>query len=443
MRNRVDEFIADPKKALYKLAWPMLIAMLVQTLYNVVDTAFVGRLGADSIAALTFSFPLFFILIGLNSGIAVGMSSRISRFMGEKNKKGAENTAMHGILLGIFFFTISVVLGLIFIRPMFNLFGATPAVIELAVSYFSIVLMGSVFMFTAYIMNNIFVSQGDTKTPMKVQVFTLLLNIILDPIFIYVLGYGVKGAAIATVISFSVGFILYSYFLHKKSYLHIHPQNFTFSTKLIKEILMVGFPASLMMIVMSIFLMIFNWFMANFGTEYVAAFGIGFRAESVVIMPVMAGSFAVMTLVGMFFGAKRVDLIKGVVWYGIKAGLLYTLIVGGIFFAFPSLIYKIFTSDPTLLKIGVPYLRVIVFAYPFMGITMIIGRTLQGMGYGVPGLVINLLRTILISTPLSYLFVFVFGFGYLSVVVSIVIAAVIASVVAVVWFEWEIKKAIV
>ena len=200
MRNRVDEFIADPKKALYKLAWPMLIAMLVQTLYNVVDTAFVGRLGADSIAALTFSFPLFFILIGLNSGIAVGMSSRISRFMGEKNKKGAENTAMHGILLGIFFFTISVVLGLIFIRPMFNLFGATPAVIELAVSYFSIVLMGSVFMFTAYIMNNIFVSQGDTKTPMKVQVFTLLLNIILDPIFIYVLGYGVKGAAIATVI---------------------------------------------------------------------------------------------------------------------------------------------------------------------------------------------------------------------------------------------------
>ena len=206
---------------------------------------------------------------------------------------------------------------------------------------------------------------------------------------------------------------------------------------------MVGFPASLMMIVMSIFLMIFNWFMANFGTEYVAAFGIGFRAESVVIMPVMAGSFAVMTLVGMFFGAKRVDLIKGVVWYGIKAGLLYTLIVGGIFFAFPSLIYKIFTSDPTLLKIGVPYLRVIVFAYPFMGITMIIGRTLQGMGYGVPGLVINLLRTILISTPLSYLFVFVFGFGYLSVVVSIVIAAVIASVVAVVWFEWEIKKAIV
>ena len=443
MRNRVDEFIADPKKALYKLAWPMLIAMLVQTLYNVVDTAFVGRLGADSIAALTFSFPLFFILIGLNSGIAVGMSSRISRFMGEKNKKGAENTAMHGILLGIFFFTISVVLGLIFIRPMFNLFGATPAVIELAVSYFSIVLMGSVFMFTAYIMNNIFVSQGDTKTPMKVQVFTLLLNIILDPIFIYVLGYGVKGAAIATVISFSVGFILYSYFLHKKSYLHIHPQNFTFSTKLIKEILMVGFPASLMMIVMSIFLMIFNWFMANFGTEYVAAFGIGFRMESVAVMPVLAGSFAVMTLVGMFFGAKRVDLIKGVVWYGIKAGLLYTLIVGGIFFAFPSLIYKIFTSDPTLLKIGVPYLRVIVFAYPFMGITMIIGRTLQGMGYGVPGLVINLLRTILISTPLSYLFVFVFGFGYLSVVVSIVIAAVIASVVAVVWFEWEIKKAIV
>ena len=210
MKNKVDEFISNPRKALYKLAWPMLIAMLVQTLYNVVDTAFVGRLGADSIAALTFSFPLFFILIGINSGIAVGMSSRISRFMGEKNKEGAKNTAMHGILLGIFFFIISVVLGLIFIRPMFNLFGATPAVIELAVDYFSIVLMGSIFMFSAYIINNIFVSQGDTKTPMKIQIFTLLLNIVLDPIFIYVLGLGVKGAAIATVISFTIGLILYS-----------------------------------------------------------------------------------------------------------------------------------------------------------------------------------------------------------------------------------------
>jgi putative MATE family efflux protein len=325
---------------------------------------------------------------------------------------------------------------------MFNLFGATPAVIELAVSYFSIVLMGSVFMFTAYIMNNIFVSQGDTKTPMKVQVFTLLLNIILDPIFIYVLGYGVKGAAIATVIAFSVGFILYSYFLHTKSYLHIHPQNFTFSTKLIKEILMVGFPASLMMIVMSIFLMIFNWFMAKFGTEYVAAFGIGFRMESVAVMPVLAGSFAVMTLVGMFFGAKRVDLIKGIVWHAIKVGLLYTTIIGIIFFTIPTLIYKIFTTDPAILAIGTSYMRVIVFAFPLMAITMVIGRALQGMGYGIPGLVINLLRTIVISTPLSYLFVFVLGYGYLSIVGSIVIAAVIASIAAIIWFEWEIKKAV-
>ena len=123
---------------------------------------------------------------------------------------------------------------------------------------------------------------------------------------------------------------------------------------------MIGIPSSIMMIVMSVFLMIFNWFMAYFGTDHVAAFGIGFRAESVVIMPVMAGSFAVMTLVGMFFGAKRVDLIKGIVWYGIKAGVLYTIVVGGIFFAFPSLIYKVFTSDPALIEIGIPYLRIMV-----------------------------------------------------------------------------------
>ena len=210
-KNKIDEFIKAPKKALFTLALPIIIAMLVQIMYNIVDTAFVGRLGAEAIAALTFSFPIFFVLIALNSGIGVGISSYISRLLGAKNKKEAENAASHGLLISLLFAFIIFFIGIATLKPLFVIFGAADSVLELSIDYMSIILLGVFFMFPAYVINSIFSSQGDTKTPMKIQISALFLNIILDPIFIYVLGLGVRGAAIATVISFMFSFILSVY----------------------------------------------------------------------------------------------------------------------------------------------------------------------------------------------------------------------------------------
>ena len=129
LHKRIESFIKEPKKALLKLSLPIVIGMFVQVMYNIVDTAFVGRLGAESIAALTFSFPVFFILIGLNAGLGIGMSSRISRFLGEGKKEDAENTAMHGIILSIIFSIVLTITGMIFIKPLFSMFGATETVL--------------------------------------------------------------------------------------------------------------------------------------------------------------------------------------------------------------------------------------------------------------------------------------------------------------------------
>jgi putative MATE family efflux protein len=438
--DRVDEFIKNPKKALFTLALPIVIAMVVQVMYNIVDTAFVGRLGAEAIAALTFSFPLFFILIAVNSGVGAGMSSRISRYLGAKNKEAAENTAMHGLFISLLLAAVVFVIGLITLGPFFTLLGATDTVLEMAMDYMIIILIGVFFMFPSFVVNSIFSAQGDTKTPMKVHIFALVLNIILDPIFIYVLGYGIKGAAMATVISFSAALLVYVYYLKKKSHLKIGLKSFKFSFPIIRDIFKVGAPATLMMLLLSVYMMFINRFMAHFGVNYVAAFGIASRLESVAVMPLVAFSMALMTLVGMFFGAKRHDLVKSIIKYGMKMAIIFTSSIGIIFFIFPSLFLRIFTPDAALLSLGSAYLRIDVFTFPLMAIGMTVSRSMQAMGYGLPGLVINVARILVVAVPLAYIFVFVLGLSYLSIAVAMVIGAVIASIIALIWIRIEFKK---
>lgn len=439
-QSKVKHFIRDPKKALFRLAYPVVIAMAVQTLYNIVDTAFVGRLGAESIAALTFAFPLFFLLIAFNAGIGAGMGSRISRCLGAKQKKAAENTAMHGILFSMLFSVIAMVLGLIYLDKIFLLFGAKPEVMELAVGYMSIILYGAVFLVMSFVINTIFSSQGDTKTPMIVQVIALVMNMILDPIFIYVLGYGVQGAAIATVLSFTFSLVLFMFLVRQRSYLHIHIRNFRFRWRIIWDIVKVGAPASFTLLVMSIYMIVANRFMAHFSTNYVASFGIVARLRSVAVLPVVALSMAMMTLAGMFYGARRKDLLKSTVCYSIRIGSLFMLGFALVFFAWPWIFLRIFTPDPALLELASAYMRVEVFMFPIMGISLILSRAMQGMGMGMPSLVVNLVRVVLVAVPLAYVLIFRYGYGYLALPFSMIVGAVAGTTISVVWFQKKLSS---
>ncbi len=433
MKNRVDEFVANPRRALFILATPIVIAMFVQTMYNIVDTAFVGRLGAEAIAALTFAFPIFFILVSLNSGIGVGTNSIIARLLGAKNKEGAENAAVHGLVMAAAFALVILAVGLLAMKPLYSLFGATPAVVELSLSYMWIILSGVFFMFPSFAMNSIFSAQGDTKTPMIVQSSALGLNALLDPIFIYLLDFGVQGAAIATVIALGFSLLLYLHFVRTRSYLKIHFRNFRFSFSLCREICRVGAPASLMMLVLSIYVMFLNRFMAHFGTDYVASFGLATRLESFVSLPIFALSISLITLVGMFFGARKFDLMKSITWYGLKIGILATSLLGVIFYTAPAFFLRIFTHEVRLLMIGSAYLRIDVFTFPLMATSMITSRVLQGMGYGLPGLVINVVRIFIVALPAAYIFVFVLGYGFLSIAWAMVLGGATASLMAIIW----------
>jgi putative MATE family efflux protein len=440
MKNRVDQFIRNPRRALFVLAAPVAIAMLVQTMYNIVDTAFVGRLGAASIAALTFAFPIFFIMISLNSGMGVGINSLISRLLGAKNKEAAENAAAHGIFMTAVFAVSVYGLGRLMLGPLYSLFGAATEVRVLSMSYMTILLGAVLFMFPAYAINSIFAAQGDTQTPMIVQTFGFALNTVLDPIFIYGLRFGVRGAAMATNIAIAITLLVYIYFLKKRSYLRVRFRSFRFSFSLCREICRVGAPASMMMLTMSIYVMFLNRFMAHFGTDYVASFGLASRLESFVSLPIFALSISLLTLVGMFYGAKRFDLVKSISWYGTGMGLLAAAGIGVLFYAFPVVFLRIFTEDRLILMIGSAYLRIDVLTFPTMATAMIVSRLLQGMGFGLPGFIINAVRIFGVAVPLAYVFVFILGYGFLSIAWAMVAGGVTASILAFWWMGLKFRS---
>ncbi|MFH1511028.1 MAG: MATE family efflux transporter [Candidatus Woesearchaeota archaeon] len=442
MKNhRVEQFIRNPKKALWTLAWPIIVGMLVQVSYNIIDTAWVGRLGAESIAALAFSFPIFFVMIAVVNGVNIGTNSLISRLVGANKIARAKNAAVHAFIASTVISVIFTVLGLVFLRSLFVLFGASADVLPLGISYMRILLFGASFVFLSFTFSAIFSSQGDTKTPMKVQIVGLIINMVLDPIFIFGFGLGVAGAAVATVISFGIAFLLGLYYMFRKNHLlvQISFREFRFSKTILAEISKVGFPATVMQLMISFYVVLINRFMAHFGTQFVAAEGLVFRLESVATMVPMAISIAMLTLVGMFVGAKKYLSLKKFIWYGLRVNVIITSVMAVIFFAIPELLFRVFTSDATLLRLASNIMRINVLTFPMMALGFGIARIMQGMGQGLPGLVITLTRVFLVFVPLSYLFVYGLSYGYLSVVVAMVIAGAVSAAIGLLWLKKKLR----
>ncbi len=438
--SKLDGFIKNPRRSLISVSIPVIAAAVVETLYNLVDTFFVGKLGPEALAAITFSWPFFFILVAISLGINSGISSRIARFLGEKNKSQAENTALHGLVLALISSLAIAIVSIPFLDTIFKLSGASGEVMKMASSYMFIILLGVVFMFLSYAINSIFSAQGDTKTAMKIDIYSLALNIILAPIFIFVLGMGIKGAALATSVAVLFAFIQSIYYLSKVSYLRLNFRSFRFSSEILKDITKVGFPSTLMMLVMSFYIIFLNKAMAHFSVNHVAAFGVVSRLESVAILPIYGLSIGAMTLAGMFYGAKAYNLLKDVSWYAVRISIIIASVIGIVFFIFPQFFISIFTADAEVIKIGIPYMMLDVFTFPAMAITMITSRILQGFGYGMPGLVINVVRVFVIAVPLSYFFVFMMGYEYLSIAIAMILGGLIATVLSIYWLNKHLRQ---
>lgn len=439
--SRLDGFIDNPSKALWTLAFPIMAGMGIHTLYTIVDMIFIGRLGGDAIAAVAFNMPLFFLVLGLSFGVGSGVTASIARFIGAKDKVNADNTAEHAVALGLIISTILTTFGLIYGEGLLQRLGATESVLPLSWDYLKVSLIGLPFMVFSTFFRSILSGEGDMKLPMAVAGLGTILNIILDPIFIFTLGYGVGGAAMASAISQLIVFFIFVYMLFVKehAYIQFRMRDFSPSLFIIKDIIRVGLPASMSMIIMAFGQLVFNRILVRFSTDAVAAYQVGGRMDMVIFLPIMAISSALTTLVGMFFGAKEIEKIKFIAKYGIIRSMMVTGVLSIILYIFAPLIVKIFTLDVGIQSIAVTYLRFICLIYPLIAIGMTVGRILQGLGKGLPMLVITSIRILALSAPLALYFIMVLNKSIEWVWYAMIISTVVSVAISLIWLKSAFK----
>jgi putative MATE family efflux protein len=440
--SRLNEFLNNPEKGLWKLALPVMAGMGIQTLYTIVDMIFIGRLSGEAIAAVAFNMPLFFFVLGLTMGLGSGVTASIARFIGAKDKVNADNSAEHAVVIGIGISIILTTLGFIYGRDILMKIGATESVIDLSWSYLRVICIGLPFMVLSAFFRSILTGEGDTKFPMTVAALGTILNIILDPIFIFTLGLGVAGAAWATAISQIIVFIIFVYMLFVKehSYITFRLKDFKPSSFIMKDIIKVGLPASISMVIMSFGQLVFNRILVHFSTDAVAAYQVGGRIDMVIFLPIMSIAFGLTTLVGMFHGAQELDKVKYIIKYGLTRSFLITTVISIIVYVFAPQLIMGFTKDIYIQNAAVKYLRLMSIVYPLIATAMPCGRILQGFGLGMPMLIITAVRVLLISSPLALFFVFVQNRPLEWIWYSMMISTGVSFVVAVSWLVWALKK---
>jgi len=439
--SRLNSFLANPPKALWTMALPIIAGMMVQTLFNVVDIMFIGWLGADEVTAVAFVSPLFFIIIGLAVGIGSGITATIAQSIGRKDKEDADNCADHTILIGLTITVVLSVLGIVYGRELLYLLGASGHILDISYEYLRVLTFGIGLVVFSLFFRAIMAGEGETKIPMIIGLIGTFLNLILDPIFIFYLGYGVRGAALATVISQLVMLTAYLFiiFVKKSTYISFNISNFKYSSSIISKILNIGIPSSLSMLIISFGQVVMNRIIINYSTEAVAAYQIVSRIDMLLFMPILGIAIALTTIVGMFYGANENEKLLSVVNYGLNRAFLITLVSVLILFLSAEKILPIFTSSTEVINVGITYLKIIVLVYPVVGISVICSRVCQALGEGMPLLITTITRVLILTAPLSYYF-YIIGKPIEWVWFSQVFAIVIAAIISYTWMRHYFKK---
>ncbi|HCK99735.1 MAG TPA: MATE family efflux transporter [Candidatus Marinimicrobia bacterium] len=384
MKNK-NHILADERigRLLIKLSTPAMVAMFVMALYNIVDTIYIGRgVGPLAIAGITIVFPIQMIVMAIAMMLGIGSASIISRALGAKDYQKANKALGNIIVLVTGFGLLMATLGNIFLDDLLQIFGATGNILPYSRDYASIILYGTVFHSFAMASNNIIRSEGRAKIAMMTMLISAILNIILDPIFIFVLKMGVRGAALATVISqiATVIYLVY-YFFTGKSSLKIRVGDLRLNKKIILETIAIGSASFFRQISGSILIIIMNNTLKVYGGDLsIAAFGIIHRLLMFVAMPIFGIAQGLQPIIGFNYGARRYDKVRRGLKLAIRASSIMGLCGTLILIAFTRPLLTIFTNNQELLDLGSNALRIYVLAFPLFGFQVIGSTLFQALG---------------------------------------------------------------
>ena len=428
---------------LLKMSLPSVVAMLVMALYNVVDAFWIGKISPEAIAALTICFPIQMLFGAIGVGTGVGAGSFTARMFGAGDTLRANRTAGQVIFLSALFGVIIIAAGIFFSESVLRIFGATENILPLSVRYLEMIVFGAPFLFFIMISDYLFRAEGNPTAPMFVIITSALLNAVLDPFLIFGWGpfpeMGIRGAGLATTIAQFATFFLSLYFLFSRhSGYRVRLGDIIPRWSIIVPIYHVGFPSFIANIAFSAVLVIYNHQLAGFGHLAVAALGLGFRINGVLMMVLFGIGHGVMPMIGFNYGARNYARIREITRAAIKISVLIG-VVSSIFielFAYPML--AAFTDDPALLAIAVPALRIFVITQILLGPIIAWINVFMGLGKGMAAMVLLVGRQVLFVIPLIYLMPLWFGLN--GVWMAQPIANVISFFIISFWATRELRR---
>ncbi len=427
-------------KLLWQLGLPATVAMLVNALYNLVDTIFLGRwVGTEAIAALTVAMPLQTLMMGFGLLTGVGAASMISRSLGEQRVEKADLIAGNAFLSVGIIGTVLAILGLVFLDPVLKLFGASPTILPFAREYMGVIFIGWIYLPLVMSANNIVRSEGDAKTSMKAMLIGTGLNLVLDPVMIYWLDMGIRGAAIATIFSQFCAFLyLLRYFLMGGSIVTVELQYLKLKWEIMREMYAIGFSSFARQLAASGVGIIMNRALLYYGGDLgLAAFGIMFRVHMFVFMPMFGVVQAMQPILGFNYGAKNLKRVKDAIRYTTIIISAAATVGALIILVFPQFLAGVFTTDKNLIRESVMALRVASMLIPIVGVQIVASVVYQALGKAGPALFLALFRQVILTIPLVLILPRIFGI--LGVWMVYPVADIIAVTVSVYMLLREMK----
>jgi len=437
--------------SLLTLAVPIILANILQTAYQLTDTFWVGRLGAEAVASISLCFPVLFLLISLGAGIVISGTILVAQYTGRDDKRAADHVAGQTLVMMLLASGIVSIVGYILTPFFIKLMGADDGVTVDAIAYLRISLAGLAFVFGYFVFQALMRGVGDVKTPLYIVLGAVLLNVIIDPMFIFGWGVlpamGVKGAAYATIISQGLAAVLGILLLFSGRYgIHLRLAALRPDISLVMRMFRLGVPSSLEQSSRAVAFMILTALVSSFGTKTIAAYGIGTRLLSFIILPSLGLSMATTTLIGQNMGAGKLARAESIARTATLGAFLILTGLGVVFFVFaPTLVRTFIPGNPDVIAAGVAFVRAMAFTFGLIGVQQVLTGVFRGCGDTVIAMVIAIISLWVLRFPLAYILSKHTPLGENGIWWAFPISNILAAATTGIWFlrgSWKKRNAI-
>lgn len=434
--------------SLATLAWPIILANILQTAYQLIDTFWLGRLGADAVASVSLSFPILFLVLSLGGGLTLAGTVIVSQFKGAEDQRQVDYSSSQTVFVIFFISILLAVVGYFSAAPLMKLVGAGPEILNDSVTYFKVSSWGFIFLFMFFVFQSLMRGIGNVLLPMYIVLFTVFLNLILDPLFIFgwgpIPGYGVAGAAIASIITQGLSALIGITILFRGNKgIKINRRDMRFDFTWTKRMFELGIPSSLDQSTRAAGMTVLVMLVTSFGSDVVAAYGIGSRILSLIVVPALGFAMATTTLIGQNIGAGKIKRAEKIGNLSAKIAFWGLTAVGLILFAFAEPVTAFFVpDDPDVIRDGALFIKIMAPSFGLLGVQQVLNGVFNGAGFTKASLLISVFALWIVRFPTAFVLSNNTGLTFEGIWWAFPISNLIAAIVAFTYYKmgyWKVR----